>query len=233
MGSSRLPGKVLMDLGGRPVLALMLARLARSETLAGVGVATSELAQDDPIAELCDALSVGIFRGSEEDVLSRYVGAAEMFRADLVVRLTGDCPFICPEVTDKVVWAFRGASPPVDYASNCLRRTYPRGLDTEVIAREMLERSAREATEAADREHVTSFVWRQPERFRHLSVEDREDHSGLRWTVDTPEDYRLISIMVKALGEGALTSTYRDLINVFVRHPEWAHINALVEQKTP
>lgn len=222
-----------MDLGGRPALAFMLARLARCETLTRVGVATSDLAQDDCIAGLCDALSVGIFRGSEKDVLSRYVAAAEMFRADVVVRLTADCPFICPEVTDLVVRAYRDASPSVDYATNCLRRTYPQGLDTEVISRDALERSALEATEAADREHVTYFVWRQRERFRHLSVEDGENHSDLRWTVDTPEDYRLISLMVKALGERAVTSTYHELLDVFARHPEWAQINALVEQHKP
>lgn len=233
MGSTRLPGKVLMDLGGRPALALMLARLARCETLTEVRVATSDLAQDDPIAGLCDALSVGIFRGSEEDVLSRYVAAAETFRADVIVRLTADCPFICPEVTDTVVQAFRDASPPVDYAANCLRRTYPQGLDTEVITKDTLERSALEATEAADREHVTYFVRRQRERFRHLSVEDGEDHSDLRWTLDTPEDFRLISLMVKALGSRAVTSTYHDLLDVFFRHPEWPQINAHVEQHRP
>lgn len=231
MGSTRLPGKVLMDLAGRPALALMLARLARSETLAAVVVATSELPQDDPIAKLCDSLSIGVFRGSEDDVLSRYISASQMFGADVVIRLTADCPFICPEVTDRIVRSFLDASPPVDYAANVLRRTYPRGLDTEVVARETLELMAKETNEPPDREHVTYFVERHPERFRHLSVEDREDHSDLRWTVDTREDYTLISMMAEALGDRAVTSTYRDLLALFDRHPEWANINAHVEQK--
>jgi spore coat polysaccharide biosynthesis protein SpsF len=233
MGSTRLPGKVLMDLGGRPVLSLMLARLGQSKTLTDVVVATSGLEQDDPIVRVCDSLSIGVFRGSEADVLSRYVGASQKFKADLVVRLTADCPFICPEVTDRIVRAFCDSSPRVHYASNCLRRTYPRGLDTEVIARDTLEAVAAEATDPADLEHVTYFVRRQPDRFRHLSVEDGQDRSALRWTLDTVEDYRLISLMNATLGEAAVTSTYRDLLTLFDRNPDWANINAHVEQKKP
>ena len=233
MGSSRLPGKVLLDLGGRSVLELMLALLKRSETLSEAVVATSNLQQDEAIVRVCESLAVGVFRGSETDVLSRYVGAARAFDADVVVRLTADCPFVCPEVTDGVVRAFHNASPSVHYASNCLRRTYPRGLDTEVVDREMLEAVSAQATEAADREHVTLFIRRQPTRFRHLSVEDGQNRSALRWTLDTDDDYRLLTLISRALGDTALTSTYRDLLSLFDLNPEWADINAHVEQKVP
>lgn len=230
MGSTRLPGKVLMNLAGRPALAVMLERLRRSETLSDAVVATSNLEQDDPIVRVCDDLSVGVFRGSESDVLSRYVSAAQAFKAELVVRLTADCPFICPEVTDRIVRAFCGASPPVHYATNCLRRTYPRGLDAEVIARDTLEAVAAEATSPADLEHVTYFVRRQPQRFRHLSVEDREDRSALRWTLDTLQDFQLLSRMSQALGARVLASSYHELLELFDNHPDWAAINSDVEQ---
>lgn len=209
----------------------MAERLARSRMLAAIAVATSRLPQDDPIAALCATLSVPVYRGEEEDVLDRYVGAAEMLEADVIVRLTGDCPLVCPDVTDRVIRSFVEASPEVDYASNCLRRTYPRGLDTEVIARRSLDRAARDAHEAADREHVTGFIRLRPQHFRQLSVEDGEDHSDLRWTVDTPEDFNLISVMMRALG-AATSSDYADLPALAARHPEWTRINADVTQRT-
>jgi spore coat polysaccharide biosynthesis protein SpsF len=233
MGSTRLPGKVLMDLGGRPALALMLARAARSQAMDAIGVATSTLDQDDPVAALCEMLGVPVFRGPESDVLARYAGAAEAFGADVVVRLTGDCPLMCPEITDSVIAAFHAASPAADYATNCLRRTQPRGLDTEVLSRATLDAIARDATEAPDREHVTYFVWRQPDRYRHLSVERPEDRSDLRWTLDTPEDYTLLSTIVEALGPRATTASYQELLDLVDRHPEWNEINAAIEQKRP
>jgi spore coat polysaccharide biosynthesis protein SpsF len=233
MGSSRLPGKVLMDLGGGPALALMLTRAARAQTLDAIGVATSMLPQDDPIAALCGSLGVPVFRGSESDVLDRYAGAAAAFGADVIVRLTGDCPLICPEITDSVVRAFQEGAPRVEYATNCLRRTQPRGLDTEVLSRATLDEVAREATEPADREHVTYFVWRQPDRFRHLSVERADDRAALRWTLDTPEDYALLKTVVDALGDRAPSAGYDELLDLFDRHPAWAAINAAVEQRRP
>jgi spore coat polysaccharide biosynthesis protein SpsF len=230
MGSTRLPGKVLMDIAGRPALALMVERLERADTLTESIVATSTLEQDDPIVRLCESLSVRVFRGSETDVLSRYVGAAQAFEADVIVRLTADCPFICPEVTDRIVRAFYDAVPPVHYATNCIRRTYPRGLDTEVISRRTLEAVAAEANAPADLEHVTYFVRRQPSRFRHLSVEDEDDRSGLRWTLDTPKDFQLLSRMSQALGARVVGSSYHELLGLFDNHPDWAAINADVEQ---
>jgi len=231
MGSTRLPGKVLMDVGGRPVLAFMVQRLESSQTLSQVCVATSSLERDEPIVTLCEAMGTRCIRGPEEDVLERYRLAAEILGADVVVRLTADCPLICPKVMDQVVSAFLAADPPVDYASNCLRRTYPRGLDTEVFSRSALDLAAREATVPSDREHVTPFIWRQPRRFRHLNVEDTEDYSGLRWTVDTEEDLQFVRRMVGALGERASGATYQELRAHYLAHPEWACINAAVEQK--
>lgn len=231
MGSTRLPGKVLMDVGGRPMLGFMLERLKPAQLLDETWVATSSLEQDDPIEALCANLDVPCLRGPEDNVLERYRLAARASGAEVIVRLTADCPLICPEVVDRVVSAFLNASPSVDYASNCLRRTYPRGLDTEAFSRAALEIVAREAREPADREHVASFIWRQPERFRHLSVEDQENLSNLRWTVDTPEDLDFIRHIVGGLGAMAAKASYAELKQLHVSHPEWSTINANVEQK--
>ena len=231
MGSTRLPGKVLMDLAGKPMLGFMLERLKPAKTLNEIWVATSALAQDDPIAMLCSSLGAHCHRGPEDDVLERYRQAADVSNADVIVRLTADCPLVCPEVVDKVVTAFLNARPQPEYASNCLRRTYPRGLDTEVLSRAVLGTAAREATEPADREHVTRFVWRQPDRFRHLSVEDTEEHSALRWTVDTAEDLLLVRQIVGALGRDWATADYRSLLSIVHANPAWSAINADVHQK--
>jgi spore coat polysaccharide biosynthesis protein SpsF len=231
MGSTRLPGKVLADVGGRPMLALMLERLGRSRLLDEVCVATSTLERDAPIEELCATRGVWCVRGPESDVLERFRQAVCATGADVVVRLTADCPLICPEVVDCVLQRFLEATPPADYARNCLRRTFPRGLDTEVVSRRVLDLAAAEASESPDREHVTCFVWRQPDRFRLLSVEDVVDRSGLRWTVDTPEDLELVRHLADALGDRAAAATYAEILSAFGAHPEWAGINALVEQK--
>lgn len=231
MGSTRLPGKVLMDLAGKPMLAFMVKRLSLAHSLREMWVATSTLAQDDPIATLCSSLGVPCHRGPEEDVLERYRQAADVSKADVVVRLTADCPLICPEVVDKVVTAFLDTMPTADYATNCLRRTYPRGLDTEVLPSGVLDTAAREAREPADREHVTRFVWRQPDRFRQVSVEDAEDHSALRWTVDTAEDLRLVHLIVGALGRDSAMADYRSILSLLHANPEWSAINADVRQK--
>ena len=231
MGSTRLPGKVLMDVGGRPMLAFMLERLQRATMLNEIWVATSARSQDDPIVSLCTSLGTNCHRGPEDDVLERYRQTAGVSGADVIVRLTADCPLICPEVVDKVAAAFMNAAPPVDYASNCICRTYPRGLDTEAVSRGALDVAAIDATDPADREHVTYFIWRQPKRFQHLSVEDFQNHSDLRWTVDTPEDMDLIRRIEGELGAGAGEASYGDLLDLIVHHPEWSAINARVEQK--
>ncbi len=231
MGSARLPGKVLRPLGDRPVLGLLLDRLARSTLLTATCVATSRLSQDDAVAAWCESHGVRVFRGDEQDVLARYAGAAELLEADVVVRITGDCPLICPDVTDRVIRAFLGASPSIDYATNCLRRTYPRGLDTEVVSATALARAAAEGRSPADREHVTHYIRQHPDRFRFIGVEDVEDHSDLRWTVDTEDDYRLLQTIVDALGAAAVSSDYTDLIALARRHPGWNAINTHVPQK--
>ena len=231
MGSTRLPGKVMKPLLGEPMLARLLERLAHCERVDDIVVATTDDGSERPIVELMDALNVNIFRGSEDDVLARYYGAARRYNVDVVVRVTSDCPLIAPEVVDKCVEAFLASGGNVDYASNGFKRTYPRGLDTEVFGVGALEAAHHEATTPPEREHVTPFIWRQPQRFRLLDVVDAEDHSDLRWTVDTPEDFELVAKIYGALYPTNPAFSYRDVLRLLSEHPEWSDLNRHVEQK--
>ena len=171
MTSTRLPGKVLADVAGRPMLERQLERLARCATPTRSSLAITTNADDDPLAELAQRLGYGVHRGSEHDVLSRYAGAAAAFRADVVVRVTSDCPLIDPEQTDAVIEALTSE---VDYAANVLERRLPRGLDTEALWRDVLDRCDRMATSTPAREHVTWHIHTEhPERFVLRSVRGR------------------------------------------------------------
>ena len=163
MGSTRLPGKVLEDVGGKPMLEHIVSRLGRSRLINDVIVATSSAQGDDPIAEAATQKNIKLFRGHETDVLDRYYEAAKSARADIVVRITGDCPLIDSEVVDRVITTF--LSEECDYASNTLVCTYPDGLDAEVFSFAALEIAWRNGRRAADREHVTPFI-RTSRRFQ-------------------------------------------------------------------
>ena len=222
MGSSRLPGKVLMPIQGEPILGHVVRRALRIEGVDEVVVATSTDERDDPLVRFVgDTLPVEVFRGPENDVLSRYVGAAEGAGADVVVRLTADCPLLCPSVSSRVVDAFLSASSAWDYVSNTLERTYPQGLDTEVVSFDALARAGREATPADDREHVTTFIWRRPETFKLGSVVSPTDRSDLRLTVDYEPDLALVSKIYRVCHEANPAFDYADILSCLEEHPDW------------
>ena len=228
MTSTRLPGKILMDLDGEPLLKRQLDRLKRCRTADEIVVACTTNAADEPIAALCLREHVGLFRGSEDDVLSRYLGAAREAKADLVVRVTSDCPLICPEVCDRVVESIGDA----DYASNTMKRTYPRGLDTEAFTFAALEGTAADATSTPAREHVTWYMHTEARnRFRVRSIEDTVNHSALRWTVDVPEDLEAVRRLWMGLKLSEKSLGYRDILAYALAHPEIAALNVAVEQK--
>ncbi len=230
MTSSRLPGKVLVDLDGAPMLAQELRRLRRATLIDEIVVATTANATDDPVETLAAAEGARVFRGDEHDVLDRFVGAARMVKADLVVRVTGDCPLIDPAVVDRVVARAIDRDNPCDYASNTITRTYPRGLDTEALHRDVLERIARMATSTPAREHVTYFLHREhPELFVSCQITRDSDASDLRWTVDTDEDLALIRRMWSELGAGDISTD--ELIDKVRARPELIALNSHVEQK--
>lgn len=225
MSSTRLPGKVLKPIIGRPMLELQLERLKRVTAIGRLVVATSEQSDDDPIAALCEKQSVGIFRGSLSDVLGRYHGALSAFGpADHVVRLTADCPLADPDVIDGCIAQHLASG--ADYTSNGVERTFPRGLDVEVMTAATLERVHREATAPDEREHVTMHIYRNPQTFQ-LShyVQDRKLGS-LRWTVDTPEDLEMVRAVYLALYAGKPDFRQADILTLLLAHPEIAVINA-------
>ncbi len=189
MSSTRLPGKVLADVYGRPMLWRVVSRLGRARLVDKVLVATSENPSDDAIARFCEQEGICCFRGSETDVLDRYYQAARAHHADVVVRITSDCPLIDSVVVDKVVERFLNGR--FDYVSNALRYTYPDGLDTEVFSFEVLDQAWREATKNSEREHVTPYL--RSGKFRVENVEnDRLLPRKLRWTVDEPADLEFV-----------------------------------------
>ena len=202
MTSTRLPGKVLADLEGAPMIARVVERVRRSRLLSGVVVACTDRADDDPIAAWCAGAGVTVFRGSETDVLARFVGAANRVGADVIVRITADCPLIDAEVLDRVVEELI-EHPGTDYASNVVERSYPRGLDVEAFTREALARMDRLGYSAASREHVTIPVrLERPGEFAVRHVRHPVDDSDLRWTVDTAEDLEWVRAVYRALGLG-------------------------------
>lgn len=229
MASTRLPGKVLLDLVGRPMLDRVVRRATRAASLDELVVATTIKPPDDMIAECARALGIACFRGDETDVLDRYYRAARAHGADMVVRITGDCPLIDPEIIDRVVGALEvnGAA---DFAANTLERTYPQGLDVEVASVAALERAWREASEPYSRAHVFPYVYENPDRFRLISVRGEEDRSSFRWTVDTPEDLVFARAVYDRFGGGDAFG-WRDVLALVEREPELAEINADVRQK--
>jgi len=227
MGSSRLPGKVLKDLGGRPMLVWVVERARRARLVDAVVVATTVEPADDPIEALCQERGYACWRGHPYDVLDRYYQAARHYQAEIIVRLTADCPLLDPGLVDATVQALldQGA----DFAANRLpppwHRTYPIGLDTEVCTWEALERAWREAQAPHHREHVMPYLYEQPGRFRVVILDAEEDFGHLRWTVDTPEDLEVVRRLLDLLGKRD-DFTWRDVLALWQAHPELAAINA-------
>lgn len=231
MSSTRLPGKVLMPILGRPMLALMIERLSRVRLADMIVVATTDNPADDPIVELARRLNVAWFRGSEMDVLDRVLQSARQIKADLIVETTGDCPLIDPETIDRVIKTFLENSP--DYCSNTLKRTYPRGLDVQVFPLSVLGKVAQLAHDPIDREHVSLYIYQHPEQFRLLNVaSDLPPHIGeLRLTVNTAEDLELIKGIYEALYPTRPAFHLKDVLDLLDRWPELVGINRHIKQR--
>ncbi|MEW6566787.1 MAG: glycosyltransferase family protein [Chloroflexota bacterium] len=233
MGSSRLPGKVLADIAEEPMLVRVVERTRRAKTVHEVVVATTTDKADQPIAELCDRRGYRWTRGHPTDVLDRYYQAAREFSADVIVRLTADCPLIDPALIDEVVQAFLSTDPPVDFAANRIPgdRTYPIGLDTEVCSFQALETAWRNADQPYQREHVMPYLYEVPGRFRVLHLRHEPDLGSLRWAVDTAQDLELIR-QVFARFNGRDDFTWQEVLALIAHEPELTQINADVRHKT-
>lgn len=228
--STRLPKKVLADLCGRPMLAYELERLRRCTQLDHLVVATSTEESDDDVARLCESVNVPVTRGPLHDVLARFVLTLESNPAQRIVRLTGDCPLIDPVIVDRVVQRFLDND--VDYVSNGITSTFPRGLDCEVFSAEVLLKAAAQADQPDDREHVTSYIYRSG-KFRLANVSCEPPSPACRLTVDTTEDLALIRRIAEsfeALGRGSNYSM-NEILELLEQRPAWQQLNANVEQK--
>lgn len=223
VSSSRLPGKVLKPIMGRPMLALQIERVLQAKKIDQLIIATSTDPSDDGLETLCREINAPCYRGSLNDVLDRFYQAAQTCKPEHIVRITGDCPLIDPEVMDDVITFYLNGD--YDYASNAIEPTFPDGLDIEIFRFAVLEGSWKEACLPSQREHVTPFIHHQPDRFRIGHYKNTEDLSHLRWTVDEQEDFNLINKIYEELYPVKPNFRMADILNLLQQRPEWLTIN--------
>ncbi len=232
MGSTRLPGKVLRPILGRPMLVYQIERILRIKEADLIVIATTTESADDEIVETVEKIpDIAVFRGSENDVLSRYYEAAKAHGADHVVRMTSDCPLIDPSISSEVIRQFLAHYPKCDYATNSRIRTFPRGLDTEIFTFQTLETAYREAKKPYEREHVTPYIWQDDKRFRILDVTFPKNYSDLRWTVDTPEDFKFVTAVYESLYSQKSDFGFHDILKLLEKNPYLQIMNRNIQQK--
>lgn len=231
MGAARLPGKPLFKVLGRPLLSYLIERLKHVSNADKVIVATSIHPRDKLIADAAQKAGAEVFRGSENDVLDRFYQAAKQAQADIVVRITADCPLMDPSLVEKLIGLYISKNDPWLFASNTIQRTFPRGMDIEVFSIQALEEAWNKAKLPYEREHVTPYLYTHPERFAQIQLTQKIDQSLCRWTVDTPEDFRLISKLLAAIYPINPNFSLKELCQIYNTHPEWHAINAHIQQK--
>ncbi len=229
MGSTRLPGKIMLPLCGKTVLEHDINRVSAATRMDDIVVATTTKPADDVVAEEALRLGVKVFRGSEDDVLSRYYLAAKAHDAETIIRITSDCPLYDPQLLDEMIGTFQQSR--CDYLSNCLVRSYPRGLDTEIFTFAALEKAYNEATEQVQKEHVTPYINQRPELFLIEDYVADTNHADLRWTLDTQEDFDFITAIYNALYPANPLFTTNDILQLLEEKPALKTINAHIEQK--
>lgn len=229
LGSTRLPNKVLKDLCGKPVLWHVVERLKQCKHLTGIVVATTTLPEDDAIQKFCVENDVNYYRGSSENVLSRYYEAAKQFKAEIIIRITSDCPVIDPVLIDEMIHDYKLSN--VDYMSNSLMRTYPRGLDVEIFSFPVLEKTFKKASMQYELEHVTPYIYKHPELFTLKNYANDADYSFHRWTLDTDEDYILLKEIYDNLYVEGKLFLWKDILKLFELKPGLLDINKHIEQK--
>lgn len=231
MGSTRLPEKVMKNIGGKTVLEHVIDRVKQSKLIDEIVIATTIIDRDDVIEVEALRCGVKVFRGSEEDVLSRYYYAANESNLDVVVRITSDCPLIDPNILDEII--NHHLVNDYDIVSNAgadsLKRTYPRGLDTEIFSFEVLEKAFYNAKEKYQREHVTPYIYETSSNVYYYKNDI--DYSMYRWTLDTEEDFELISKIYKNLYHGKHDFYLDDIVKLFEKEPKLYDINAHIQQK--
>lgn len=228
MGSMRLPGKMLLDLAGKPVIQRVYERAEATRKTAKVVVATTTLAKDDELEEVCQNLNIPVFRGSEDDVLDRYYRVAEEYEADAIVRITGDCPLIDPIVSDGVISLF--LSDDYDYVTNTHPPTFPDGLDTSIFSFPVLKKAWRNAIKDSEREHVTAYFINNENMFNIGNFSNEKDLSHYRWTLDEYPDYKVISFIYNELERTKLYGNMDEILEIFKRNRDLHSVNNQFER---
>ncbi len=232
MTSTRLPGKVMKPVLGTPLLEYMIDRLQHMELIHDIMIATTTNREDDVIVELARKKGVGIFRGSEMDVMGRVLAAARSCNADLIVETTADCPLIDPVESAKVVECYLSGN--YDYVSNIMTRTYPRGMDTQVFSTDLLEKVSRLTTHPADREHVAFYIYQRPREYKlaNIAAPKHLMDPQLRLTVDTPEDFALIEAIIEGVWPENSEPSLHEMLQYLKKNPHLRQLNENIQQKT-
>jgi spore coat polysaccharide biosynthesis protein SpsF len=225
MGSTRLPGKVLKDILGKPMLWHLINRLEHARLVDKIIIATSDNKGDRPIISFAEENEIPCYAGSDVDLLDRLYQAAKKFGADAVVRITGDCPLVDPAVVDKVTKAYLDNEDSFDYVSNVHPPTYPDGLDTEIFSFQALKRAWEEVKEPFRREWITTNFFEHPKKYRLGNVEYDEDLSYMRWTVDYEDDFDFVTQIYERLYEEDRVFLMEDVLNLLRQNPKLMDIN--------
>jgi spore coat polysaccharide biosynthesis protein SpsF len=224
MGSTRLPGKVLMPLMGKPSIQHVIERAKLIPDISKVVIATSKLPKDDQLVEVCESIDVSVFRGSENDVLNRYYQAALFYKASVVVRITGDCPLIDPIESGKVVRKLLNGG--ADYVSNVFPPKLPDGLDTEAFTIDTLKKTWKNATKKADREHVSRYIRSNPKKFKIESISYEVDFGIYRLTLDEMDDYELLKKVFDILEKNNQFGYLNEVVSILKKNPDLMSINS-------
>jgi len=231
MGSSRLPGKVLKKIEGRSMLWHIIDRLSFCHEIDEIVLTIPDTEENDILEKFAKSHKTKFYRGEEKDVLARYYRTAKKFKGDLIVRITSDCPLISPKIVDLVIQQHINSD--VDYTSNVIERTFPRGMDIEVFSFNILRESFEKADQPYQREHVTPYISENPSKFKlqNIKAKDKLNHPEFRLTVDTEEDFKLIQEIYKHLYNPGKLFLIEEVVDLLKNNSELAKINALVKQK--
>jgi spore coat polysaccharide biosynthesis protein SpsF len=226
MGSTRLPGKVLMKLNEDTVLSLLIKQLKYSEFLTEIIIATTTNPEDDVIEEFAKSNNIKLFRGSSNDVLDRYYQCAKIFSLNHIVRITADNPLLDPKILDNIIKFYKKEN--FDYVNNVTKRTFPYGTEVEIFSFSVLEHMWKNAKTLFDREHVTPYIHNNPDQFKSRCIENTIDYSYLHWTIDFIEDFKLVqALTIKIKNRPILL---KNILELFVKEPELKKINQITSK---
>ena len=225
LSSTRLPRKLLLKLVDRPLLSHVIERIKCAKQVSRIIVATTAKDIDDPICELLDNLSIPYYRGNEDDVLDRFYQASRIYGVNHILRVTPDDPFKDPDIIDRVAQVYINSDGAYDYISNILTPSFPDGLDVEIFSFKALEKAWKEANLPSEREHVTPYLWKNPEIFKVCNIENSQDQSSHRWTIDRKKDFEFAEAVYKRLYKPGKIFLMQDILDLLGNEPELININ--------